>query len=115
VSWPSFHPEARKEFESTIEELREIAKPLARRFVRRTSAVITMLRRFPGSGSPLGRRARRFLLHPFPYDLVYVPVEGDIFLIAFAHHKRRPATGVSVSGERSSLQGERAPAEEDGR
>ena len=78
------------EFDGTVEELREIAKPLARRFVRRTSEVIAMLRMFPGSGSPLGRRARRFPLSPFSYDLIYVPVEGDIFLIAFAHHKRRP-------------------------
>jgi toxin ParE1/3/4 len=45
---------------------------------------------FPESGSPLGRRARRFSLHPFKYDPVYVPVEGNIFLVAFAHHKRRP-------------------------
>jgi plasmid stabilization system protein ParE len=90
VTWPPFHPEAREEFNSTVEDLREIAKPLARRFVRRTSEVIAILRMFPGSGSPLGLRARRFSLHPFKYDLVYVPVEGDIFLIAFAHHKRRP-------------------------
>jgi toxin ParE1/3/4 len=90
VTWPPFHPEARKEFDNTVEELREIAKPLARRFVRRTSEVIATLRMFPGSGSPLGRRARRFPLNPFSYDLVYVPVEGDIFLVAFAHHRRRP-------------------------
>ena len=62
MSWPPFHPEARQEFDNTLDELREIAKPLA----------------------------RRFPLHPFSYDLIYVPVEGDIFLVAFAHHKRRP-------------------------
>lgn len=90
MSWPPFHPEAREEFDNAVEELREIAKPLARRFVGRTSEVIAMLRTFPRSGSPLGRRARRLPLHPFKYDLVYVPVEGDILLIAFAHHKRRP-------------------------
>lgn len=49
-----------------------------------------MLRMFPGSGAPLGRRARRFPLHPFPYDLIYHPIDGDIFVIAFAHHRRRP-------------------------
>jgi toxin ParE1/3/4 len=90
VSWPPFHPTARIEFDDTVEELRQVAKPLARRFVRRTSEVISMLRMFPKSGSPLGRRARRFPLQPFQYDLVYVPIEGDILLIAFAHHKRRP-------------------------
>lgn len=90
MTWPPFHPEARKEFDYAVEDLREIAKPLARRFVRRTSEVIAMLRMFPGSGSPLGRRARRFPLHPFKYDLIYAALEGDIFLNAFAHHKRRP-------------------------
>lgn len=90
MTWPPFHPQARQEFDSTLEGLREVAKPLARRFVRRTTEVIAILRMFPGSGSPLGRRARRFPLQPFSYDLIYVPVEGDIFLIAFAHHKQRP-------------------------
>jgi toxin ParE1/3/4 len=90
VSWPPFHPEARKEFDNTVDEMRGIAKPLARRFVRRTGEVIATLRMFPESGSPLGRKARRVPLRPFSVDLVYVPVEGDIFLIAFAHHKRRP-------------------------
>lgn len=90
MSWPPFHPEARREFENAIEELRKTANPLARRFILRTSEVISILRMSPGSGSPLGRHARRFPLHPFPYDLIYAPVEGDIFLIAFAHHMRRP-------------------------
>jgi toxin ParE1/3/4 len=90
VSWPAFHPAARKEFDSTLEELREIATPLARRFLRRTSDVIAILRLFPDSGSPLGRQARRFPLTPFSYDLIYVPLESDIYLIAFAHHRRRP-------------------------
>jgi toxin ParE1/3/4 len=90
VSWPPFHPEAQQEFENTIEELGETAKPLGRRFVHRTAEVVSIIRMFPGSGSPLGRRSRRFPRHPFPNDLVYAPLEGDIFVIAFAHHRRRP-------------------------
>jgi toxin ParE1/3/4 len=90
VSWPAFHPEAREEFDNALEAMRQVGKPLGRRFLRRTSEVIAMLRQFPDSGAPLGQRARRFPLRPFSYDLVYVPVEDDIMIIAFAHHRRRP-------------------------
>lgn len=90
MNWPPFHPEASQEFDLTVDYLSEIAKPFARRFIRRTSDVIEILRQFPESGSPLGQHTRRFPIRPFSYDLVYTPIEGDIMVIAIAHHKRRP-------------------------
>ncbi|HEX7049867.1 MAG TPA: hypothetical protein VF188_06600 [Longimicrobiales bacterium] len=51
-------PEPRKKFDDTLEARRGMAKPLARCSVRRASEVSAMLRKFLGSDSRLGRRAR---------------------------------------------------------
>jgi len=41
--------------------------------------------------SPLiERRVRRFILSGFPYDLVYVVLDDEIVIVAFAHHSRQP-------------------------
>ncbi len=37
------------------------------------------------------RPARRLVLRRFPYDIVFVERPGNVWVIAFAHHSRRPA------------------------
>ena len=56
--------------------------------VRRVSALI-VLRAEAGSPMPLGRR--RWLCERFPYTVVYrIALDGEIRVIAVAHHRRRP-------------------------
>ncbi len=45
---------------------------------------------FPHAAPLLGRRARRFILSGFPYDLIYSVRSEEIVILAFAHHSRRP-------------------------
>ena len=90
MNWPPFHPAARAEFDGAVDYYALESKALARRLVLRTLEVIEVLREFPEAGSPIGATARRFSLHPFPHDLVYVPEGDDIFIYAFAHHRMRP-------------------------
>jgi plasmid stabilization system protein ParE len=35
--------------------------------------------------------AHRFVLHGYPYDLIYSVDGENILILAYAHHKRRPA------------------------
>jgi toxin ParE1/3/4 len=90
VSWPPFHPAARKEFDAAFEQLAEQSPALALRFLENTQATIRLLRDHPDAGRPIGRLARRFPIRPFRYQLVYVRGEGDIRVIAIAHERRRP-------------------------
>lgn len=46
---------------------------------------------YPLSNSQIGALARRFVLHGYPYDLVYSVDGENILIVAYAHHKRRPA------------------------
>ena len=45
---------------------------------------------YPLASPLIERRARRFILSGFPYDLVYVVIDEEIVIVAFAHHSRQP-------------------------
>ena len=44
----------------------------------------------PAQGAAAGRGVRRIVLKRFPYDVVFVLRPGYVWVIAFAHHARRP-------------------------
>lgn len=62
----------------------------ARRLVERTQATIRLLRQFPEAGRRLGILNRRFPVRPFPYHLIYLLEEEDLYVVAFAHERRQP-------------------------
>ena len=90
MSWPPFHPAARREFDEAFDFLAADSPDAARRFLRSTQAAIRVVREYPEAGRPLGGTARRFPIRPFPYQLVYLADAGDIQVIAIAHERRRP-------------------------
>lgn len=90
MSWPPFHPAARREFEQAVEVLASESPASARLLVERTDATFRLLRQFPRAGRPIGKLNRRFPVRPFPYHVVYLPEEEDIYVVAFAHDRRQP-------------------------
>lgn len=88
--WPPAHAEAAAEFRAYIEHLRTNADVrIAEDFIFSAERALKQACRFPESGSPFGE-ARRIVIQGFPLDLVYVADEGDVYIVAFAHHRRRP-------------------------
>jgi plasmid stabilization system protein ParE len=49
-----------------------------------------LLLEYPLIGKPLVRGARRRSVSGWPYSIVYQPMLGGIYVIAIAHHRRRP-------------------------
>lgn len=45
---------------------------------------------FPLATPKMGANTRRFVLRDYPYDLIYHVRENEIFIVAYAHHGRRP-------------------------
>ena len=90
MKWPPTHPSARKEFDEAFDFFAAKSPVLARRFLKSTMATIARLRDLPESGSPLGRSNRRAVIRPFRYDRVYRMRESEIYILAVAHHARRP-------------------------
>ena len=87
VAW---HPLARRElFESSDFYEREVAG-LGEIFLDRIEGALEQLRAHPRSGPSTRRDARKCRVSRFPYNLIY-RIEADrIFILAVAHHKRRP-------------------------
>ena len=44
----------------------------------------------PDQWSPYGEGLRRYLLHRFPFSVIYRERDGEIVIIAVAHERRRP-------------------------
>lgn len=50
---------------------------------------------FPLAAPVVARKARRFILSGYPYDLIYSVLPDEILILAFAHHSRRPGYWLS--------------------
>jgi plasmid stabilization system protein ParE len=84
------------------EELRAAARwyegkrlGLGRDFLAAIGAAIEVLQQHPAGGSRVPRvkrtlPVRRLILRRFPYSVVFLELEAEIRILAFAHHRRRP-------------------------
>jgi toxin ParE1/3/4 len=45
---------------------------------------------YPLIGARVGRRARKLPMNRFRYSIIYQPTHDRIFVVAIAHHSRRP-------------------------
>ena len=63
----------------------------AQRFADAVLAEEQAILDFPEMAYSLGGKLRVRRVTRFPYSLVYLSLEGNILIIAVAHHKRRPA------------------------
>ena len=99
MTWPPFHDEARRDFVEALDLLATDSPAAARRLIERTQATIRLLRQFPTAGRPVGRLNRRFPVRPFPYHLIYLSGAEDIYVVAFAHERRKPGYWSNRSTE----------------
>jgi len=84
------HAEARRELleaQKYYDERREGYGPL---FVDAIEREFDLLLEFPRIGKPLVMGARRRTVRDWPYSIVYRPILDGIYIIAVAHHRRRP-------------------------
>jgi toxin ParE1/3/4 len=87
VAW---HPLARRElFESSDFYEREVAG-LGEIFLDRVAGALDKIRKHPRSGPSILRETRKRRIGRFPYHLIYRIEADQIFILAVAHHKRRP-------------------------
>jgi len=59
-------------------------------FVEAIEREFGLLFEYPFIGPPIVRSARRRVLADWPYSIVYQPILGTVYVIAIAHHSRRP-------------------------
>jgi toxin ParE1/3/4 len=86
----SFHPEARAEYAATTLYYESQQTGLGNSFADAVEQAISLIREYPGLGSPIGRSVRRVLVRRFPYAVVYREAPESVHIIAIADARRSP-------------------------
>jgi len=86
----AFHPTASEEIVETTAYYEGEVPGLGERFVTEVERIIEVLCDQPKIGQSVGEELRRILLARFPYSLIYSIEPERIWVIAVAHHRRRP-------------------------
>jgi hypothetical protein len=89
------HPEAAEEAERVTGWYENERPGLGRDFEAAVDAALDLLTcdpipSVPATGGAGKRGVRRLILKRFPYDVVFVERADHIWVVAFAHHSRRP-------------------------
>lgn len=85
-----YFPKASRELEDAFEWYLERSLQAAEAFLRETERAVAIIAGAPGIWPLFEAGTRRYILHRFPYNIIYREAEGGIEVVAFAHHKRRP-------------------------
>ncbi len=81
---------ARNEYQDAIEFYELEIQGLGLRFKDEVRRALRNLQKFPTMGSIEKADIRRYILHKFPYKILYSNEEKYIYVIAIAHMHREP-------------------------
>jgi len=85
-----FHSAASDEIGETTAYYESEVQGLGDSFIAEVERVVEVLCDQPNIGQRVGEEFRRILLARFPYSLIYSIESERIWVIAVAHHRRRP-------------------------
>ena len=85
-----FHPIASDEIVETTAYYEGEVPGLGSGFIAEVERVVAVLCDQPNIGQSVGEDFRRILLARFPFSLIYSIEPERIWVIAAAHHRRRP-------------------------
>jgi plasmid stabilization system protein ParE len=87
----SLHPEAEQDLRDAAEYYKERAGlSFAKALFAEFEHSIQLLSQHPLLGTLSRQGKRRFVMRHFPYTVIYVIVGEEIYVLAVAHHSRRP-------------------------
>jgi toxin ParE1/3/4 len=85
-----FHPEAREDFRDAIRWYRTQSTIASVEFRKTVSGAIRDVARSPQLWPKYLHGTRRFVIHRFPFSVVYLDDPEILTIIALAHSKRKP-------------------------
>jgi toxin ParE1/3/4 len=86
-----FHPEAREDFRDAIRWYRSRSPTVATEFRGMVSDVIREIVQTPQRWPKYLYGTRRFVLHRFPFSIIYLDDSDILSIVAVAHNKRKPS------------------------
>lgn len=81
---------ARHELDEALAYYADIHPNLAETLFREIVRSRKLIDQFPYAWMNMGRGVHGFIVRGYPYTIVYEVQGEDIWVIAYAHHKRRP-------------------------
>lgn len=84
------HPEAQEELAEAVAHYDAKSSLLADDLLMKYEDALAKVRDFPDRWERIENDVRHCVFQRFPYSLVYRPKQETIFLLAVAHHSRRP-------------------------
>ncbi len=85
-----FHPEARQDLRDAIGWYRSRSPSVAVEFRVAVSDVIRHIVKAPQRWPEYLHGTRRFVMHRFPFSIVYLDDREEVSIVAVAHSKRKP-------------------------
>ena len=85
-----FHPAAAAEVERAQAWYEERSIFAAAGFLQELTRAVQRLREAPERYPAAGHGTRRILLDQYPFSVFYLVRQQEVFIVAVAHHKRRP-------------------------
>jgi plasmid stabilization system protein ParE len=85
-----FHHLADRELAEAIQFYEDRVPGLGSRFHDHVRRAVDFLREFPLASPVLDYGVRKRVVRKFPYNVLYSVEDDYLFILAVAHHKRRP-------------------------
>jgi plasmid stabilization system protein ParE len=85
-----FHEAARAELLSEVQYYASISPELGRRLAIAVEQAAQLAAEFPEMGSPYKHGTRRVFPTRFPFSMVYVVRESEVYVVALAPFRRKP-------------------------
>jgi toxin ParE1/3/4 len=88
---PRFHPAAEEEYGEAIEHYADADVDVAATFQTRVEAVVQRITERPKSFvKDEDTGSQECVVKKFPYSVHYLEMDDHIWIVAVAHHKRKP-------------------------
>ena len=85
-----FHPEAEAEFALAVAFYDKEGVSLGTEFAEAIERAAEFIRSNPEAGTPVRTSLQRWLVRRFPYALIYRDEPERVYILAVAHHRRKP-------------------------
>jgi toxin ParE1/3/4 len=85
-----FHPEARVEMNESFDFYEARLDGLGLRFLLAVEQTVERISTHPEAGASLAGEFRKRIVPGFPYNVIYRVWQDYTYLVAVAHHSRRP-------------------------
>ena len=86
-----FHPEAERDIDEAASWYEAQQKGLGTRFRSAVESALESIHLTPSAFSRVSGPYRRFVVHHFPYSVVYWPAAEAIYVLSVSHSHRDPA------------------------